>query len=168
MNTTPDTAPNAAFINDPATVSLTSLVSPSIAVPAGSAAVLTFRHSYDLEASTSTAYDGGVLELSIGAGAFQDIVTAGGAFTAGGYNRTLSAGYSNPLGGRAAWSGNSGGYVTTTVTLPASASGQSVQLRWRRGSDSSVSRAGWRVDSLSLLAGRTCCPHSHPALPVDR
>ncbi len=35
VNTTPDTAPNAAFINDPATVSLTSLVSPSIAVPAG-------------------------------------------------------------------------------------------------------------------------------------
>ena len=154
VNTTPDTAPNAAFINDPGAISLTSLVSPNIAVPATTAPIaLTFRHSYALE----SGYDGAVLEVKIGAGAFQDVLAAGGSFVAGGYNQTLSAAYSNPLGGRQAWSGSSGGYVTTTANLPASASGQTIQLRWRRGSDTSTPGTGWRVDTLSLLAGRTCC-----------
>ena len=160
VNTTPDTAPNAAFINDPAAVSLTSLVSPDIAVPATSAPiVLTFRHSYALE----SGYDGAVLEVKIGEGAFEDVLAAGGSFVAGGYNQTLSAAYGNPLGGRPAWSGSSGGYLTTTANLPATASGQTIQLRWRRGSDLSVAGTGWRVDTLSLQAGRTCC--TTPILP---
>ena len=157
--TTVDSAPNAAFINNPATVSLTSLVSPVVALPAlGVPAVLTFRNNY----ATENTYDGAVLELKIGAGAFQDILAAGGSFASGGYNGTLNSSFSNPLGGRQAWTGSSGGYITTTVNLPLAASGQSIQLRWRRGSDSSVSATGWRVDTISLVAGRTCC-----ASPAD-
>jgi hypothetical protein len=161
-----DTAPNSAFLTDPSTVSLTSLVSPAIPVPTTPAPmVLTFRHSYSLEAGVTTGFDGGVLELKVGAGAFQDILAAGGTFAAAGYNRTLSTSYSNPLGGRQAWSGSSGGYVTTTVNLPPSASGQTVQLRWRLGSDSSVGSTGWYVDSITLAAGYTCCVL--PSLSVD-
>jgi len=144
---------------------LTSLVSPNIAVPATTAPIaLTFRHSYALE----SGYDGAVLEVKIGAGAFQDVLAAGGSFVAGGYNLTLSAAYSNPLGGRQAWSGSSGGFLTTTAHLPASASGQTIQLRWRRGSDTSVAGTGWRVDTLSLVAGRTCCTTPiQPFLSID-
>jgi hypothetical protein len=50
-----------------------------------------------------------------------------------GYNATLSTGFSNPLPGRQAWSGTSGA-VITIVNMPASAAGQTVQLRWRFGS----------------------------------
>ena len=154
VNTAPDTAPNAAFVNDPSTISDTSLVTPNIVVPTTiNPVVLSFRNSYALE----TGYDGGVLELKVGAGAFQDVIAAGGAFVAGGYNLTISPIDQNPLVGRQAWSGNSGGYITTTVTLPAAVSGQTIQLRWRRGTDQIVAGTGWRVDTISLQAGRTCC-----------
>jgi hypothetical protein len=163
-----DTAPNSAFLTDPNIVTLTSLVTPALAVPTTSGSiVLTFRHSYSLEAGATTGYDGGVLELKVGAGAFQDILAAGGTFAAGGYNRTLSTSFSNPLGGRQAWSGSSGGYVTTTVNLPPSASGQTIQLRWRLGSDDSFGATGWYVDSINLDAGYTCCVPSAPSLSVN-
>ena len=158
---TPDTAPNDAFVNDPATVSDTNLVTPNIVMPSlVSPAVLSFRNSYNLEASGSNpslGYDGGVLELKVGAGAFQDVIAAGGSFLAGGYNRTIDAGFSSPIAGRQAWSGNSGGYVLSSVQLPASVSGQTIQLRWRRATDSSATGVGWRVDTVSLQAGNTCC-----------
>ena len=60
-----------------------------------------------------------------------DIVAAGGSFVSGGYNTTLSGDYGNPLAGQQAWSGNSGGFTTTVVNLPAAAAGQNIQLRWR-------------------------------------
>jgi subtilisin-like proprotein convertase family protein len=153
--TTPDTAPNAAFAANPGVVTDNRLTSPSVLLPPGSYVPrLSFRHSY----ITENGFDGGVLELSVNGGAFTDILTGGGSFTTGGYNGTLSTdlSYQNPLVGRAAWTGNSGGYVTTTVNLPASAAGSSVQLRWRLGSDNLVAATGWRVDGITLTAGRTC------------
>ncbi len=159
--TTPDTVPNDAFVNDPGSVSDTALVTPSIAIPAGGPApVLSFRNNFNLEANSGNpaqGFDGGVLELSAGGGAFQDVITAGGSFLGGGYTRTISGCCSNPIANRQAWSGNSGGYITSTVQLPASVSGQTIQLRWRRATDSTVSAAGWWVDTISLQAGTTCC-----------
>ncbi len=151
VTTTPDTAPNTAFVPDPSTVHDVRLDSPVIAIQSSSAR-LTFRNNFVTEAG----FDGGVLEISIGGGPFVDILAAGGSFVSGGYNRTLSTGFSNPLPGRQAWSGNSNGYITTVVNLPASAAGQNVQLRWRFGSDSSVSSTGWRVDSISVGDGSAC------------
>src|SRR6185295_8914631 len=127
-----------------------------INLPATSAQ-LRFRHNYNLEASgaPTTGYDGGVLEIKIGGGAFTDILSAGGSFVSGGYDHTISTGFANPIAGRQAWSGNSGGFITTVVNLPPAASGQPVQFRWRCGSDSSVSLTGWFVDTVSLQV-RTC------------
>jgi hypothetical protein len=96
---------------------------------------------------------------------FQDILAAGGSFVSNGYNRTLSTSYSNPLGGRSAWSGTSTNYVTTIVNLPAAAAGQNIQLRWRCGSDSSVSSNGWFIDTLSIKDA-TCCSASANVAPV--
>ncbi len=143
----PDTPANRAFAGDPATVSDNVLVSPSIAIPAGSAA-LTFRNNY----ATESTFDGGVLEIKIGAGAFQDIIGAGGTFAAGGYNAVISTSFGSPIGGRQAWSGSSAGYITTTVNLPPAASGQNILLRWRMASDSSVSATGWSVDTVSVAS----------------
>ena len=135
--------PNAAFVDDPAEVSDKRLDSPSISI-ATATAQLTFRQNRNLE----SGFDGGVLEISIDGGAFQDILTAGGGFAAGGYDGTISSSFSNPLAGRQAWTGNSSGFVTTTVNLPAAAAGHNVVLRFRMGSDTDVSNQGWRIDSL--------------------
>src|SRR5262249_54855542 len=116
----PDTPPNAAFVDCPAIVSDKRLDTPAIAISSASAQ-LSFRESYRFTDSGS-GFDGGVLELSspnINAGAFTDILNAavGGSFVLNGYNSTIDTGYSNPLAGRRAWSGPSGGYITTKVNL---------------------------------------------------
>ncbi len=153
-----DTAPNTAFSNEAGTAGINELVSPAILLPANPAQ-LSFRNNYSLEANTgntSVGYDGGVLEIKIGAGPFTDIITAGGSFMTGGYNRTISDAYNSPLANRLAWSGNSGGFITTTISLPAAAAGQTVQFRWRCGTDSSVGGAGWKIDSIEISAS-ICC-----------
>jgi hypothetical protein len=79
-----DTLPNAAFVDDPATVSDEQLLSPNIPLLADAGAQqLTFRNNFNLQ----DGFDGGVLEISFDGGlSFQDIVAAGGTFVRGGYN----------------------------------------------------------------------------------
>ena len=142
--TTVNSAPNAAFTNDPNCISDEYLNSRSYTITAASQ--LTFRRNNILENN----FDGMVLEISINGGAFVDIITAGGSFVTGGYNGTISSSFGSPIGGRQAWTGNSGGWVTTTVNLPAAAIGQTVILRWRRATDSSVSSTGVSIDDISI------------------
>lgn len=144
-----DTAPIATFSTAAATTGANELVSETYALFPG-ASQLTFRHRYGFE----TGFDGGVLEIKIGAGAFTDILTAGGSFVGGGYTSTLNSG--NSLGARAAWSGTNASFSTVTVNLPAAAAGQTVQFRWRAGTDTSIGGWGWWVDSVTLNA-TVCC-----------
>ncbi|MGB2750422.1 MAG: M36 family metallopeptidase [Pyrinomonadaceae bacterium] len=159
--TGPSSAPNSMFANDPTTVNMSSLVSPVVPITS-SAAQLKFKNKYITEASTTSAtvgFDGMVLEMKIGAGAFQDILTAGGSFVSGGYDRTISGTFSSPIANRQAWSGTSvGGYIDTVVNLPAAANGQSVQFRWRMASDSSVASTGVNVDDVQIISSFTCAP----------
>ncbi len=150
---TPDSVPNRAFASDLGTTSDSVLISPTIAIPAGASQVM-FRHLYNVE----SAFDGGVLEIAIDGGTFQDIIAAGGSFVAGGYTGSLIG--TNPIAGRQAWTGNSGTYVTTTVTLPASAAGHNAVLRWRMTSDASVPGSGWSVDTIALVS-LACGPPSN-------
>ncbi len=166
----PDSVPNAGFTDDPVGVTDKLLDSPSIALPAADAAHLRFRNFYNLEAdgaNPALGYDGGVLEISIAAGPFQDILAAGGSFDSGGYNRTISNGFGSPLAGRQAWSGSSGGYIDSVVELPAAAQGQSVVLRWRMASDTSVAGSGWRVDGVSVYGRTQCCTPIAEGIAVD-
>ncbi len=152
-----DSLPNSVFAPNAATVTDYQLLSPQIPITTANAQ-LSFRHWYYLE----SGYDGGVLEISIKGGTFTDIVSAGGSFSSGGYSGTISSSFGNPLAGRSAWTGNSGGFVTTTVTLPATAAGGNVQFRWRLGSDSSISATGWYVDSIIITDGYNCCTGAPP------
>lgn len=164
-----DSLPNSAFTAGAATVGTNALVSPTIAIPLGPVGKISFRNSYNLEArtlDTVTGYDGGVLEIKIGSGSFTDILAAGGAFVSGGYNRTISSTGTNPLHGRQAWSGNSSGFTNTVVTLPASASGQTIQLRWRCGTDAALSSVGWYIDSL-VISNITCCSGNVADLAIN-
>jgi hypothetical protein len=152
-----DTPPNAAFASDPSAQSDQQLVSPVFSVT-GPGGRLTFRHYYN----TEPGFDGGVLEIAINGGTFDDILSAGGSFINGGYNDAISTSFDNPLAGRAAWSGDSAGFVLTTLALPPAAVGNNVQFRWRLGSDSSVSATGWYVDTLALSVGFACCTGTPP------
>jgi photosystem II stability/assembly factor-like uncharacterized protein len=156
-----DTLPNSAFGGGSTTPGETILNSPIIAIPnapamGGHAGVqMSFRTSYNTEAT----FDGGVLEISVNGGAFQDILAAGGSFAAGGYNDTLFAA-TNVLNLRQAWTGNSGGFIATAVNLPASAFGQNAQFRWRVGYDNGTSPAGGglRIDTISInTVTYICC-----------
>ena len=156
----PDTAPNAAFVDDPGTISDKLLDTPPVAITSGTAQV-TFRNYYDLEGDNvkGIGFDGGVLEIAIVGGAFTDIITAGGSFVAGGYNLTISTGFQSPIAGRQAWSGNSGGYITTIVNLGPNVAGQTVILRFRMASDISVAASGWLIDTITVT---DACPNPTP------
>lgn len=164
--TDPDTAPNDAFVNAPAFVSDRRLDSVGLFVVSSSASVA-FRNNYNLESSGSGEYfDGGVLEISspnINGGAFTDVTDSavGGNLLFGGYDGRISTDFLNPLAGRYAWSGNSGGYINTLVNLGPNVNGQTIRLRFRMGSDF-VGRisGGWRIDTISF--GGVC----HIVLPT--
>jgi hypothetical protein len=163
-----DTLPNAAFIDDPSVISDKLLDFGSITIFEACCGQLTFRQNFNLEASTSDpnlGFDGGVLEISLDQGqTYQDILDAGGAFVTGGYNRTISTDRGSPIAGRRAWSGNSGGFITTVVDLPGLIPGGF--LRWRMASDNTGSGEGWRVDTVDVTwcqGGPSCTPTPPPS-----
>ena len=138
------------------------MVSPAFTVSSPNAK-LSFRNWYELETTflRNRLYDGSVLEIRLGSGEWADIIAAGGRFESGGYDGLLDSCCQNPLGGRLGWSGRSGieqtsEFVTTTVRLPASAAGQTTQLRWRVGTDIGGFREGQYIDDLVVTDGFTC------------
>jgi len=162
-----DTVPNSAYAPESTNAGLTELTSPVIPVTTTSAQ-LTFRNSYNTEvdpADSTKAYDGGVLEIKIGAGAFTDVLAAGGSFVSGGYTRSIQT-TENPLDGRSCWAGASAGFITTTLNLPASAAGQDVQFKFAFGTDimNGYGGTGWYIDSVVLKDGFACCT---PSLTAD-
>ncbi len=160
-STTNHTPPNSAFGAGSTTAGESSLTSPTIAIPAAPVGGtnpgvrLTFRNSYNTEAS----FDGGVLEISINGGPFTDILTAGGSFVEGGYNDAITV-TDSVLTGRPAWSGNSNGFIVTTVVLPPASYSQNAQLKWRTAYDTGTNPTGGgqRIDTISIYQStRFCC-----------
>jgi uncharacterized repeat protein (TIGR01451 family) len=135
-----DTPPNAAFAPSLTGITEQLLISPAFTSSTPDTEV-TFRHRFD----TESCCDGGRLDVSINDGVFTDIVAVGGMFIEGGY------------GFHDMWSGDSGGFITTTARLPAAALGQSVRLRWRFTADDTTTAVGWYVDSIAVVDGTTCC-----------
>jgi hypothetical protein len=155
--TNPYTSPNVAFIPDQIAISDKVLDTPGIAISSTSAQ-LSFRNNFDTEFSDGTYWDGGVIEVSspnINGGAFTDVTdpAVGGSFVSGGYTGFIDSTAGCPLAGRMAWSGNSGGYVSTVVNLGPNVNGQTIKLRFRMATDEAVSASGWRIDALSVVNG---------------
>ena len=165
-----ESKPNAAFVDDPSVISDKVLDSLSFSVFEGISPQLTFRHNFNLEASGMNpvlGFDGGVLEISLDNGqTYQDVLQMGGNFVTGGYNRTISTERGSPVAGRQAWSGNSGGFMTTTVNLPPII--DHATLRWRMASDNSGSGEGWRIDNVKITwcQGPPCSPTPPPPTPT--
>jgi hypothetical protein len=129
-----------------------------VTIPAN--ARMAFDHAFEFEHSSSGVFDGGVLEYSTDNGA--SWIDAGTLIDTGQtYNGTLSTAYSNPLGGRSAFSRSSFGYTGSRLNL-ASLAGQSVRFRFRVGTDSSAGSLGWAVDNILIY---TCSGTTTEPLP---
>jgi len=155
---TADSPPNDAFVDDQNGISDKMLDSRPIVMGAGGH-TLSFRNWFQTEHDAPPAevfWDGYVLEVSTDNGAtYNDVIAAGGTFVSGPYTGEIDGTANNPLAGRMAWSGNSGGYIDSVINLPASFNGQTIKLRFRMGSDEAVSMPGVHVDGLSIT-GASC------------
>jgi len=154
----------SVYLPDSSGRGLTTLISPTFFVT-GANAKLSYRHYYNIETTflRNRLYDGSVLEIKVGDAEWTDLLAAGGTFETGGYDGLIDSCCLNPLGGRLGWSGRSGinelpEWVTVNATLPASAAGKRVQLRWRLGTDTGNSRVveGDFIDDLTVSDGYTC------------
>ena len=144
---------NAALATNIATESDQRLTSPTIILPSDQNPItLKFQNWRSIENSgTNACFDGGILEIAADGGPFTQIT--GAALLNDPYRGSISTQYSNPLAGLNAWCEPTPGkpYADTLVDLSAYA-GQSVQLRWRLGTDRSLSREGWYVDDIRVQA----------------
>lgn len=136
-------APNAAFVANLSSTSLSTLTSPGFQIES-SGAVLKFK----LNHNTENNYDGMVLEYSVDNGSWKDILSGGGSFVSGGYSGAISSYWGNPLGGRQAWFGNSGGFKDVEINLASNMAGSEVKFRWRMGSDYTGSGSGVYLDEV--------------------
>ncbi len=102
---------------------------------------LSFLHKYDTEQN----WDGGKVEISIdGANTWLDL---GQYFTENGYND-----YIEDSPGNAAFSGNSGTYITSRIDLTAFC-GEEAYIRFNFYYDQSVDGRGWLVDDVVMTSG---------------
>ena len=126
----------------------------SAIIPAGvSAASMQFWHRYLLEpGSEGFCTDGGVLEISADGGA--SWLDAAPYFTAGGYNGQIN-GWQNPLSGRQGWCGQSVLFSQVSLNLTSFA-GQSLNFRFRQGTDTFIAHEGWWIDDVTVSYTGAC------------
>ncbi|MBD8526715.1 immune inhibitor A domain-containing protein [Pseudomarimonas arenosa] len=136
-----------------------NLASPLV-IPGGAQYRLEFQHQF----ATENRYDGAVLEYSLNGTTWTDITAANGAvpananrFISGAYTQTMNSG--SAIAGRSAWTGNSGSFVPVQVDLSDFA-GQTVHLRFRFASDSSIGGTGWWIDTIRVLTQSSCTAES--------
>ena len=156
--TSPDSAPNAAFIPDQDGIS-DKVLDRQMTVNSASP-TLTFRNNFNSEFSDGIFWDGGVVEISapnVSGGDFLDFTDShiGGSCSAGCYTGEISGKANNPLAGRMAWSSNSGGYINSNLNLGPNLNGQTVTLRFRFGTDEATDAPGWWFDGISIT-GASC------------
>jgi hypothetical protein len=122
---------------------------PPLMVSATQPFVFSFKHAYAFEGAGTTLFDGGMIELSTDGGTtWADVSTFG---VTPGYTGALFVGSDNPLGGRQAFSGTSPGFparATLSLNFGTQFAGQTVQLRFRIGSDAAVAVSGWDIDDV--------------------
>ncbi len=106
---------------------------------------LTFSHNYD----TEVTWDGGVVEISQDNGStWTDL---GSHFTANGYNSTIN-------NSRPAFSGNSNGFISSTVDL-SSFIGPAL-IRFQMNCDQAVGGVGWYIDDVVVNNQQLAIPNT--------
>ena len=129
------------------------LVSPTIALPADqNPLTLRFANWRQIEQSAAACWDGGILEVSTDGGTQFTQVPNNKIIAGGGYRGPVGSGFNNPLTGLDAWcSDPARPYTDGPVLIDlADYAGQSINLRFRLGTDSSVAKEGWYVDDIQI------------------
>ena len=128
-----------------------SLVSPPLSIAPSGNFTFAFQTAWDFEKDATNFYDGGVVEISNDNGATWNDLGLG--VLSPGYGGPLYALSGNPLGGRAAFVGQSSGYPalsTQTANLSTTFAGQTVRIRFRIGCDAGAGANGWDIASLTF------------------
>ena len=148
----------AFHANAPASISDQRLVSPPIALPAGENPItLKFWNRQVMEPRTGGCYDGGILEVSTnGGGAWTQILDAD--LLTDPYDGLVSSSYSNPLANLRAWCGDPQDWLNSLVDVSDYA-GQTVQFRFRLGTDNGVGREGWSIDDVVVQSCQVPCAY---------
>jgi hypothetical protein len=137
-----------------------ALVTPIISnLPNGS--VLQYYQEIASEVSPAypdSAYDGGVIEISVDGGAFTEIAPTGNYPKTFRWLTTGGNPVTGPMAGRPCFGGaDDANWRSVQVDLSAY-SGQSIQLRWRFGSDANTNREGWYIDDIRLVGQAPILP----------
>lgn len=101
----------------------------------------TFYHWY----LTEETWDGAVVEIKVN-GTWID---AGDYFIENGYNDVIQTNPASSISGRAAFTGNSGGFVKSSLDL-SSFINQTIEIRFRMASDGAARDEGWYIDDIIL------------------
>jgi hypothetical protein len=133
---------------DVPSVSDQRLISPPVTLPLGGAPLtLQLWNHQTMESRSGGCWDGGVLEITTDGGA--NWIRLEAELATDPYDGPIGSGFGNPLTGENAWCGDPQDWLLSIVDLNAFA-GQTVQVRFRLGTDSSIGREGWYVDDVSF------------------
>jgi hypothetical protein len=130
-----------------------ALVSPQLDLTSFTAsAILRFKHRF----ITESCCDGGVLEISIGGGAWTKVENVVG--TGANFNTTNGTAWYNLTTQGNSWANNSnlystqvGGWITSAIPLPGTAGQSNVRIRFRFISDVSAVADGWAIDDIEVF-----------------
>jgi len=127
------------------------LVSPAIAIPADARLYFWMQIQGELSgAYPDSAYDGGIVEISANGGAFTQVTPVGGYPKTFRWMRGGGNPATGPMRGMPCWAQDLT-WIESMVDL-ASFAGQSIQLRYRFGSDAATAYEGWYVDDVLIKA----------------
>ena len=128
----------------------TRLTSPYLHASPTEPVTLTFRQRHVFEVTDGIAYDGGIIEYSIGGDeVWQDLATLTGVP----YTAVLQDGTKNPLTGQPAFAGRNASYPdmdTVQLDLGMVLADQTFRIRFRLGTDEATSAEGWDIDDVAL------------------
>ncbi len=139
------------FAEELASASDPWLASPPVSLPIGLRDLqLVFWNRQNLESrSGGGCYDGGLLEISTDHGATWSIIGDSAMLTDPYDGPIAGSVFGNPLAGQPAWCGDPQDWLASVVDLSAYA-GQQVRFRFHLGTDSSLKREGWFVDTVRV------------------
>lgn len=127
------------------------LSSPPLRASATEPVTLSFSHRFAFEMSSGNAFDGGVIEYSIGSDeVWLDLSTLGVAVP---YTATLASDTGNALQGRPAFASQNPAYPNedkVTLDLGTALAGKTFRLRFRIGTDGGAGTPGWDIDDVAL------------------
>lgn len=155
---------NSAYLAvDVSAVSDQRLASPAVMLTPGlSNYTFQFWNHQTLESRTVGCFDGGIIEISTNGGNSWSQLSS----STHSYDGTVSNAHGNPLATQQAWCGNPRDWHKPVVDLSAYV-GETVQFRFRLGTDRSEGREGWYVDDVTVQACGVLAPSYGVALSED-